>query len=86
MGVNLYNHLRGWAESCVHQTKAIVPIAHFADGLIGRSSLHEHDVKCVTFTFEVKPMKETLTVFMDVLQSCWLRSHNTALAPSCWMD
>ena len=51
------------------KTKGIVPIAHFADGLIGRSPLHEHDVKCVTFKFEVNPTTESSTSFMDVQRS-----------------
>ena len=46
--------------------KEIVPVAHFADGLIGCMPLHDHDADCVTFNFHVNPTTESITGFMDV--------------------
>ena len=63
--------VRGGGGQTNTKTEGIVPIARLADGVIGRSSLHEHDVKCITFKFGVDPMPESLTVFMEALQKQW---------------
>jgi len=47
-------------------TKEIIPDARFADGFIGRLSLHRHDAGCVTFKFGVHPTTHSSMSFMDV--------------------
>ena len=61
--------VRGGGGQTNTKTEGIVPIARLADGVIGRSSLHEHDANCVTFKFGVNPTTESSTAFMDVLRS-----------------
>ena len=63
--------------------KEIVPVAHFADGLIGRMSLHDHDADCVTFKFGIDPTSESHTVSMNVAP--WQLS-TWSPPPSCKMD
>ena len=66
--------------------KEIVPVAHFADGLIGRLSLHEGDVAHLTFNFYANPPTESASSFMNV--PLWQLSTWSPPPPSKmdWMD
>ena len=66
--------------------KERTPLAHFADGLIGRLSLHEHDVAHLTFNFYANPPTESASSFMNVPP--WQLSTWSPPPPSKmdWMD